>query len=74
MKIYVLMVYYIDGADFLGCYSSDYKAIETIGKLKLYNKCFGTEERYKVYDVEVNKYYDWNTIDKVEVYREEGNN
>lgn len=49
--MFLVMVYYIDGADFIGIYDDYLKASKEVDNLKKYKKSFGVDETYKIYNV-----------------------
>lgn len=64
-SLYVLMVHYIDGSEFLGLFDDFVKARSVVIDLKKYKKCFGTEEVFKIYEIDnINEFYDYKDLEK----------
>lgn len=75
-NLYLVVVLYIDGMDIIGIYDDYMLAEKTIDDLKRYKKCFGTEERFIIYDFSnhINNYVDYLDIHNLEVISIKGNN
>lgn len=75
--LYVVVVNYVDGMDLLGVFKNYIEAEKMVEDLKKYDKCFGTEETFIIYEFNeemINKYISYKNLEKLEITRIKGNN
>ena len=66
-KVYLLCLSYVDNFDVLGVYTDYIKAYEEQRNLEKYSVYDEAEQRYCIYCLELNKYYNYKEFDKSEI-------
>ena len=66
-EVYLLCLSYVDNFDVLGVYTDYIKASDELRNLERYVIHDEPEMKYKIYSLELNKYYSYKDFDKTEI-------